>query len=44
MVAEGIGKSLGLVEKFMEQDGFARGGGVSYVQIRIRLDCNKPLC
>lgn len=28
MVAEGIGKSLGLVEKFMEQDGFARGGGL----------------
>ena len=27
MVAEGIGKSLGLVEKFMEQDGFAGGGG-----------------
>ena len=41
-VAEGIGNSLGRVEKFLDHEGFAGGG--SYVQIRIHIDCTKPLC
>uniref|UniRef100_A0A2N9HKV4 CCHC-type domain-containing protein n=1 Tax=Fagus sylvatica TaxID=28930 RepID=A0A2N9HKV4_FAGSY len=41
-VAEGIGRSLGEVDPFLESEGFAGGG--SYVRIRVRLDCSKPLC
>ncbi len=41
-VAEGIGSSLGRVEKFQGHEGFAGGG--NYVRLRIHLDYTKPLC